>query len=112
MADQPNLDAIRKRLSVALKFGADVRLDADAAAALRELMELLPAILTALDTAHARIAELEAALMPFAEKATKWEANHPKQEGRYCSRNSVQLAHRLGDFRAARTALNKEPDNG
>jgi hypothetical protein len=54
-----------------------------------------------------RIGYLEAALEPFAEKAAKWEANHPVREGGYPWRDTHQITHRLGDFRTARRALQK-----
>lgn len=67
----------------------------------------------------ARIAELEEenavlreTLRPFALKATKWEANHPRKFGFWPVSSSV--THRLGDFRAARSVLAKydPPENG
>lgn len=43
------------------------------------------------------------ALEPFATKACGWEQNHPW----HGNRDSVQVAHRLGDFRDARDTLTK-----
>jgi hypothetical protein len=52
-----------------------------------------------------RIHQLEAALKPFADKATKWEANH-MYAARYGGvRDGQQIEHRLGDFRNARNIL-------
>lgn len=54
---------------------------------------------------RARVAELEGALRPFADKAVKWEANHPVRLGGREHSNSTQVTHRLGDFRRARDVL-------
>ena len=43
---------------------------------------------------------LREALRPFADKATAWEGRHQPK-----SRDSTQITHRLGDFRAARNIL-------
>lgn len=53
-----------------------------------------------------RIAELTAALQPFADKADKWEANHGDFGPR--ASDSMQVQHRLADFRTARTVRNKQ----
>lgn len=50
------------------------------------------------------------ALQPFADKATKWEANHPTFPGRYPPRDTVMIQHRLGDFRQARKVLDDITD--
>jgi hypothetical protein len=42
-------------------------------------------------------------LTPFATKACGWEQNHPGHLGT----DSMQISHRLGDFRAARASLNR-----
>jgi hypothetical protein len=44
-------------------------------------------------------------LRPFAAKADKWEANHPPGWNAVHARDSVQVQHRLGDFRVARALL-------
>lgn len=49
------------------------------------------------------------ALRPFAERATRWEENHPVKSG-YQHRDSMQITHRLGDFRTARKALGAAND--
>jgi chromosome segregation ATPase len=58
-----------------------------------------------LTTLRARVAELEGALRPFADKAAKWEANHPIRVGSREHSHSTQVTHRLGDFRRARDVL-------
>jgi hypothetical protein len=54
-------------------------------------------------------AALRKALQPFADKANKYEANHPERHPRRFTKpypsDSTQITHRLGDFRNARTAL-------
>ena len=58
-----------------------------------------------LTTLRARVAALEAVLRLFADKATKWEANHQMRVGSRGYSNSTQVSHRLGDFRRARDVL-------
>lgn len=58
---------------------------------------------------RARVAELEGALTPFAERATRWEENHPVRSV-HQHRDSTQITHRLGDFRAARKTLGAAND--
>lgn len=60
---------------------------------------------TELTALRARVAELEGALRPFADKAAKWEANHPIRVGSREHSHSTQVTHRLGDFRRARDVL-------
>ena len=60
---------------------------------------------TELTTIKERVAELEGALRPFADKAAKWEANHPIRVGSREHSHSTQVTHRLGDFRRARDVL-------
>lgn len=47
--------------------------------------------------------ELIALIAPFAEKAVKWDANHPG--GTYGFHDTHQISHRLGDFRACNVLL-------
>lgn len=53
------------------------------------------------------VGRLREALRPFAEKADKREAYVRKTHPNYNEPDSMQVTHRLGDFRAARTALNR-----
>lgn len=68
-----------------------------------QAIRLKEAAESSLAAANERVKELEEALKPFAAKADLYEANHPTS--RHPLRNATQITHRLGDFRAARTAL-------
>lgn len=105
-------DALRSRLygdADALE-AANKRAEAEAAReAMREdrdsQQRVCIAVMTERDALRARVAELEAALRPFADKAVKWEANHPVRLGGREHSHSTQVTHRLGDFRRARDVL-------
>lgn len=56
---------------------------------------------------NVHIGYLQEALRPFAEKATAWEGRHPSRRPAGAS-DSMQITHRLGDFRAARRAVEKK----
>lgn len=83
-----------------------------------ETAEAIVGIMNAAPELLARIAALESenetlrdALEPFANKARKWEAQHP--DAVYPDANSTTISHRFGDFRFARTAVTlKENDDG
>lgn len=68
-------------------------------------VQLVQSAIDELTVLRARVAELEAALRPFADKAAKWEANHPVRLGGREHSHSTQVTHRLGDFRRARDVL-------
>lgn len=76
------------------------RNDLNAAHYLDEAAETCTSLQARADRLEEEKAALRNALGPFADKATLWEVNHP-----HGGRDSQQVTHRLGDFRAARTAI-------
>jgi len=71
-------------------------------AAYNRAKEALAALRAPVASGEGEVERLRKVLRPFAAKAEKWEANHA-----HAGRDSTQVQHRLGDFRAARSALHR-----
>lgn len=95
-----------QREAIALRAEAreSIWIDSDTAMA-RHYRTDISALLSHIAEMEKRVAELEGALRPFADKAAKWEANHPIRVGSREHSHSTRVTHRLGDFRRARDVL-------
>lgn len=110
--------AVRARLNEIYTAEADAEIhnasieqDVAENALLLAAFQDLPALLARIAAVESENETLRDALEPFANKARKWEAQHP--DAVYPDANSTTISHRLGDFRFARTAVTlKEKDDG